>query len=596
MARKKATLSVVTPLDDEARLMASIASLAKIADLPEEERKATIARLADEFTLEQLLATQAAVIKGTLHLRARAFTLTGYCCFYELMHGFPPPEHVVREVECALAAYAEDKGAEILAFRGGWKTISIPGTLTPWYIGLFPTSSNLWFQANDSSASKLGLYIADTIRYHPAFAKTFPHVVPDFDRSWSAEGYELKQTHTDANLTTPLSYPEWRKLNSARRDPSLLCLGYNSSSAIGRHPTGILGFDDIHDEDNTRSPLELEAVLKKVTDTFLPMMVRDETQPVGKQLQTWPLVVGTPWNEDDTYHYLPQTGEFRLFEFPVMREVSPETKDALHIDHTNPFGEQLQGWFKLSWPERMGLKAILAAFNVSREHGFWRMYMLQLKAKKGEGVRFSLFPHHLIDPTQDSAGGCDYASMLAERLKDPKDRSRFAHIMLVKIPHLNKLVIHDCYAEHVTQLDAERQLKKPQVVYPRWRGTWLEMEHKGEEAYQTFSRNPGLKLVPTSTKGVPKKMRHEMGVIPWLEVGQVMVSDADTPGLNFLRTALAKWPNGNLDVWDALHHALKAFPEVLVLRDTEQEGTAPHPTWHKIKKVNAYSLAFGRIP
>lgn len=502
-----------------------------------------------------------------LVVQARAFTLEGYKAFYKLMHGFFPPQHIQDGVTEILRAYADDKGAEILMARGFWKTISFGVTFTTWFMGLFPTESNLWLTANDASGNDLSQAIADTIRFHPAFKSAFPHVVPDMERGWSQAGYEVKQTHTDASCQTKVEYSEWRKINSARRDPSLLALGYNSSSAIGKHPTGILGFDDIHDEKNTVSDLERKTVITKVRDVFLPMLVRNVN---GKVLKTLPLVVGTPWTEDDAYAYLPSTGEFRLHTFPVMREVSPETPGAIYIQHASPVGEELKGWFLLSWPEQMGLANILSAFNLSGKRGFWRMYMLLLLANDAEGVRFLLYPASEIDITQDAAGGCDYASVEAERKKDVKNRSRFAHVYVVKIPRLNKLVVQDCFSEHVSQLDAERQLAKPQAMFPTWRGTWFESDGVGGEALQTFRRNPGLKIVPSPTKGIQKNRRQEIGVIPWLELGQVMISDADTPGLNLLRTSLKKFPNGTTDERDALFHALKAFPEVLSLQNMEE--------------------------
>lgn len=570
--------------------------LLMIGQLPEAERQAQMVLLANSLTDQQkvgFLAWTKQFEEGQYLIEnARYYDLKGFCAFYHLMHGFAPPQHVQDEIAAIFGSAGKDKGVEILASRGSWKTTSIALTFVPWFIGHHPTTANLIIQANDASANATALAVSETIRVHPAFVQVFPHVVPS-ERKWSEDGYFVRQTHTNHTRQKEITEAEWQKLIGAQKDPSLLALSYSSKSVVGKHPTGLFLIDDIHDEENTKSPAMLEDVLKKLTGTILPMVfsLRNESAPVGQQLQTTIVAVGTPWVEGDAMQYLRETGEFEVFEFPVIQEVAPETPGAVRLDHTSPRGEELKGWFRFNWPEKFGLNATLAAFNVSGEFDFWRMYLLQFKARKGEGVRFLLFPAQEIDLTQDAAGGCDYASMLQERKKDPGNRSRFAHVYVVKIPRLNKLVVQECFSEHVTQLEAERQLERPQAIFRHWQGTWLEMEGRGEEAFQTFSRKPNLKLVPATTKGIPKHRRHETGVNPWLQSGMVMISDANTPGLNRLRAALNKWPNGSTDEMDALFHALKAFPEVLQMPSMERGATAQ--SW-KPKPSNYWADAFAR--
>lgn len=571
--------------------------LLAMARLPEEERTAQLLALREALTddqIREILAWHQRFKDGEgLVIDARVYDLQGYNAFYKLMHGFFPPAHVQAEVRAILESSARDKGVEILASRGSWKTTSIALTFVPFFIGHHPTTATLVIQANDASASGTALAIAETIKMHPAFTSVFPHVVPYPERKWSEEGYEVRITHTDCNLQQEVSLAEWAKMTGARKDPSLLALSYSSKSVVGKHPTGLFLIDDIHDEENTKSPAMLEDVLNKLRGTILPMVfsLRDESAPVGQQLVTTIAAIGTPWVEGDAMQYLRETGEFEVFEFPVVQEVSENTENAVRLDHVSPRGEELKGWFLFNWPEKFGYNATLAAFNTSGKYDFWRMYLLKFIAKAGEGVRFILFPAQQIDVTNDVAGGCDYASMMAERKRDPKDRSRFAHVYVVKIPNLNKLVVQECFSEHVTQVEAERQLRRAQNLFKHWRGTWLEMEGVGGEAMQTFQRDPSLNLIPSYTKGVPKHRRHELFVNPWLEIGQVMISDANTPGLNRLRAALAKWPNGSTDEMDALFHALKAFPEVLRLEDN-QEGARPR-TYKQKRSYNAFTSAFG---
>ncbi len=122
----------------------------------------------------------------------------------------------------------------------------------------------------------------------------FPDVRPDPDVGWGMHGYHLKRTD--------LPYHRWRKITAASKgkDPSLLGLGYKSRAVIGKHPTGVLLIDDIHDENNTRSARELEMVRQVFTGTILPTITAE----------TWQVVVGTPWVGDDILAYLKATGRY----------------------------------------------------------------------------------------------------------------------------------------------------------------------------------------------------------------------------------------------------------------------------------------------
>jgi len=575
MARRKDSTPAV-PVDPREEMLQAFLALAA---LPEEERKVQVAELKARLTPEQIAGLKELQDwlenSKILVAQSRTYNLDGYKAFYKLMHGFYPPAHIEAEVKAILDSADLDKGVEILASRGSWKTTSIALTFVPWFIGHHPDTASLIIQANDASANATALAVSETVRIHPGFRQVFPHVVPYPEKKWSEDGYEVRLTHTDYTCTTEVSLGEWTKRTAARKDPTLLALSYSSKSVVGKHPTGLFLIDDIHDEENTKSQAQLDDVLAKLKGTILPMVfsLRDESAPVGKQLLTTIVAVGTPWVEGDAMQYLRETGEFEVYEFPVLSEVSQDTPGAVRIDHVSKRGEELKGWFRFNWPEKFGPNAALAAFNTSGEYDFWRMYLLLFKAKKGEGVRFTLFPAHMIDASQDAAATVDYASIRAEMLKETKNRSRFCHMVAVKLPTLNKVVIKDVYSEFVTQLQAETQIERGQNLYPQLRGTYLEIDGKGEEFYQTLKRKPHLRIIPTSTKGLSKERRHEVGLNPWLEMGQLLVSDENTPGLNRLRTALTKWPHGSTDEMDAAYYIIRAFPEVFHLPDTTKPLT-----------------------
>jgi hypothetical protein len=97
------------------------------------------------------------------------------------------------------------------------------------------------------------------------------------------------------------------------------------------------------------------------------------------------------------------------------------------------------------------------------------------------------------------------------------------------------------------------------------RGTVFESDGKGEEALQIFLRNPNLTLVPMKTGGQGKAERLERQLGPWLENGRIMISDGDTPFLQFLRKSLRKYPQWFKDGIDAVYWAARLMPEVMVL-------------------------------
>lgn len=500
-------------------------------------------------------------------------TPEAFAAYYELRHGHQPLPYIVKEFIIPIyEAKEENKGALIFAYRGSWKTTTITITFTEFRIGKDPERANLIIGVNDESAELCSAAIADGIENSDAFRMVFPQVVPDKEKGWGAEGYEVKRTDIDK--------AEWSRINSARKDPTLLAKGYKSGSVIGKHPDGVLAIDDIHDEGNTISERERRMVIKKVTGTIFPTIVQDENE-----MRSWNVWVGTPWTEDDAYHYVRDTGEFRFTNTPLMREVTQDYDGAVEIRHD----DYLNGWYVLTSPDRFGPKAVIREYNKSGKREFARMYMLDLEQAQEDGLRYHSYPSEMIDYTWPAGGGCDYASIMQEAQKDKDSRSYFAHLYGVLTPQ-NQIVVVDGVVERCTQLQAEKHLARPQVVFKNFRQTAFEADGKGEEALAVFLRNPGLYLMPVTTKGVAKTRRHEIQLAPWLEMGAVRISDADTPALNHLRSELRKWPHWRLDATDALTHLLRIFPEALVLPDTVQDAPTPHK---KEEAANPYVALAG---
>ena len=359
--------------------------------------------------LEELKALR----KDALTAKSREFSPTGFAAFYERVQSNKLKQYQLDEWIIPIHEMKKtDLGIMIEAFRSSWKTTTVTMTWGAFYIGHHPERGNLIISSSGGNANQITEGIKDIIEHTKAWKDCFPHVVPDKKKGWGEAGYEV--------MRTDIPYEEWAGLNTKRKDPSLLGLGVESKSLISKHPDGLLLLDDILDEDNTSSVRQMSGIATKVTGTVLPFIVEDDERPKGQQVITWPIVIGTPWQEDDVYQDLKDTGEFICSKIPIMVEC--EEGEGIFIDH-----EKLHGWYILTDPKRHSLDSIVRLYNRSGHKEFMRMYMLNLKVKmEGEGLIFRTYPHDKIDFTAEMTCGVDYMSMIKDANIDLRNRSYYA--------------------------------------------------------------------------------------------------------------------------------------------------------------------------
>lgn len=508
----------------------------------------------------------------------------GFMAFYFYITGGPMPAHAKMWSHQIYNDKLSDRGSLIFAFRGSWKTTTISQLFTVFRMGHEAWKSNLILQNNDATAQNTTLAISQVIATNPRWKVVFPNVIPDKRKGWGALGYWI--------IDTEVSEEDWAELTSITKDPSLLGLGISSGSVIGKHPTGVLLMDDIHDEKNSSSDLERAYIVKVVAETVFPMAVRDATRPEGDQLETWSLTVGTPWHDQDAYHYIKDTGEFGYLFSPLLFPSNEGDPGAIEFDH-----KELKGWFKLAWGDRIPVDGVISLYNLSGHRGFWRMYLLSLIGASDLGLPFMSFPHQTVLEYEEkydlvACAGVDYASIIELRGKaiDPKNRSKFALAYGYILP-TRVFVITGGMLGHYTQLRAEGHVEKVQGMHDNFRTTAIEMNGKGEEFFAVLARKPELDLFPYLTGKSAKEKRLESELGPWLEMGKIMISDEDTPFLNDLRKALWEFPYGNLDVLDALFGVSKTIPDVLVVDKLPDDKHLPDAR-RKKKHTNPFS-SFG---
>ena len=139
-----------------------------------------------------------------------------------------------------------------------------------------------------------------------------------------------------------------------------------------------------------------------------------------------------------------------------------------------------------------------------------------------------------------------------------------------------------------------------QSRYPHWKYTAVENVGGGAGFIQSIRRNNKIRIVASDLAPMDietrrprnKKARLEKELGPWLENGTIRISNARTPFLDALRRGCEQFfdlPKEDyaFDAWDAVYHAVKMMPEVLVIPSIGEQL----PT--RYKKVRAASPLAG---
>ena len=507
-----------------------------------------------------------------------------FAAYYRYMTGVTLPRHARKWIDTIYEGKSRDMATLTFAFRGSWKTTTISILFTSYRMGKEPWKTNLVLTNNDASGQNITLAIANIISLDPKWKDVFPGVKPDKSNGWGAQGYWIR----DHDMTEE----EWARKTSIQKDPSLLGLGISSGSVIGKHPTGVLLLDDIHDEKNTISMTERSKVVKILTDTIMPMIVPDGTKEEGEQLETWTLAVGTPWHEEDAYHYMRETGEFLFCFTPLLYPTSETAEDAVYFEH-----KKLVGWYRLGWADRCPPKVIKSFYNLSGHRGFGRMYLLSLVASNELGIPYHAYPEETVKAEMHEYpmyGGVDYASVIEIRGKvmDAKNRSKFA-VYWGYVTPMQSLVIVDGIVGHYTQLQSENNVHALQNRYLKYQMTGVEMNGKGEEFFSLMARHPEVVMFPFWVQG-RKPERLESQLAPWIELGKILINDKDSDALNFLRKALAEFPHGNLDVLDALYAISQCIPHVLQIPVTPKGAINAPNNFTAVIRNNPFGRIAGR--
>ncbi len=454
----------------------------------------------------------------------RTDSVDGFLTFYDLVHDQAPPAFVKDWIEAVYEAREKDLGTLIEAFRHSTKTTTFT-TFIAHQIGLYSHKANLLIQNSDDSAKDNIEAIASIIQFNSAFKFFFPNIVPDKTKGWSASGYEI--------MDISMPYEEWRRKNSARKDPTLLGLGRTSRALIGRHPDGVCLIDDIDEENTASSERDAAKTRKILTGTIFPTFTPKETVVI---------VVGTPWTFDDTITYVKATEDFLACFTPIIEDGEPV------------------------WPEKFDEEAIEKLRKKLGQVEFARQCMLDLTAATGLTLKeewLHSYPHDEIDPTWIDFMGVDYAST-SDRQKKNAKRDYFA-MCWGKITPGRTLILIDGFLGKISQQDSYQKLVAQITDLPYLQLVGIESIGKGEEFYELMRLAPEfLPLLPIPShvgRARSKGGRFEDVLSPMFQRGDILLSTKITPFLKSFKDQWVAWDSPNYvydDALDAVYMMLRA--------------------------------------
>jgi hypothetical protein len=493
-------------------------------------------------------------------------TPAAYFAFCELLDGDPPPPHVQRWIHQFFADHEKGVGTVNLASRGFRKT-TYGMKFIAFRVGKEPNKTYVAIGAQDDSPEKVMNSVSVIIESHPEWKRAFPNVIPDKERGWSVEGYYVQDTS--------MPKEEWVKQQVSVIDPTLVAGSYNSKRINGKHPTGVLYIDDIHDINNN-SETQRKDVVKKLTTVILKTVVR-----VNDKLSTWVLGIGVPWATDDGYMTMVNAG-YGFIRTPAMtRSVEGE---GVYIDGVNPtlgvIYDDIVGWWKLTWPENFGTRAIIQERSFGKAD-FWQMIMLDIAIAATGKQRYYEYPKGEVSYDWPTQGGCD-PTTFDEAAKEGKS-SHFALAYLGKRPgKIPRVVVIDGVLEQCSLSQAESHIISAQSKFPNWINTATENVSVGKVFYQAMRLNSAIRIILSGLKGITdakvrsKKDRWLNDAAKYFESGIVQISDADTPFLNALRKLFNNFfdlseHDPAWDAGDAVYHALRQMPDLLKEENEEQK-------------------------
>lgn len=474
----------------------------------------------------------------------------------------------------------EDVHLVVEAFRGSTKSTTCIAFLA-FRIGHHPKLTNLVIGSGDDDANEVAEMVAEIIKENPGWKLAFPNIIPNEKGHWGTKsGYDVVDTNIAG--TGLENYEEWAQLTQGEgRARTLKGVGYKSKYLPGPHPTGVLLVDDIHNEENTSSLRELMKVKKIYKGTIIPMI----------EPETWHMVSGTPWTDNDLISYVKSTGVYKHVFTPAC-EIDKETGK-----NVNP-----------TWPSKWTIARLGRKLKEVKDIEFARMYLLDLEKTKGLVLKeedLKYWPHLELRKygiNWPVIIGVDYTST-ADPLHEKGDYCALGVGRV--IPGGQGIVIADGVKKKLSQAEAEMMVVSWGLKYPTLLGIYVESRFSGLEFYNHLLNNSEVRASGLPIMRVPVKnskgWRYEKEIAPLFQRSRLYLSDEEIPFLNSFKAEWLNWQGDRLekmynnDTLDAVYCIVgseigQSFVSPLV----RQQAKITNPTWGREKEPNPIGLGFGR--
>ena len=483
--------------------------------------------------------------------------------FFLTVTSMPFAPHHIMWADFCWECFGDRVGAIIEAFRGSGKSIFMR-VMMAYLIGLYPEKSSLVLRSADVAARKTAEGIAKIISDHQAWKLWFEKIEPkskpgQAGGEWSAQaGYSV--------VDMSRAEDEWNVIEAARTSPTLTKFGLGSKSVLGSRVTLAMLADDLHDEENSESPSQLERMISRFQG-----IVENSRTPESRLA-----MIGTPWAINDLLQQLPRTGEYRKLKTPITLEGTyPGTP---------------------TWPEHYDETAIDKLYNKDLTAGkteFKRNQLLDLEAEIAVQLTWSEYPYGKIQDHWPVRIGVDFAEL--EETASGKGRSYFCAACSVQEPQSGSWIVFDGFLGQITQEQAENIIVELHDKYQgRVEVITIEAIGGGAVFQQMMVRmHKDIYIVGEKGDGIPKEVRWERMLAPNFGRGRILISNKPShPFLDRVRQALRAYPriskrgDWSADILDALVWAhYYAFHETGdPLRRRQKKVSKPNP-WLELAKL-----------
>lgn len=493
-----------------------------------------------------------------------------------------------------IIAYRESTAVMLECHRSAGKTFF----MIIWVLFLIwirPIGSTQYIRISDAVATETDKAVAIIVEQNPGWKMICPHVVPDEKKGWSSEGRNF--------WDNTVEYGEWTRRTFADHgtEPSLLCAGVTSGSIIGKHPSNGQWFDDLHNEKNTRSALEMQAIVDSVEKDIAATW----TRPGAKK----PMVgcACTFWSEKDAYHAMLRTGLFRHIKTPmfVYEEKQVISVNGKDIDVTwlgktpvedDFYGRKIRSLWHKGYPA-----SEIRSLQKRNPVYFPMMYLCDLSAAKGKVLKrewLAEYPHEKIMNNWPTYFGIDFAS--TEDKLQKKDTDFFTIGIWKGLPGGGAVLVGGVRIRIGSQ-EAVLKTKGVASQHPNLAVVAVEKWGKGEVFKDQMLYSSNLPIVPYPLAGTPvrsKGQRFADGLAPLFTSGRAWISDVHD---EFIECFIEEWiswdgsktATGHDDCLDGAYWgAMAAIGHLMTATDDTE--AAPRSRSQK-RDATRKALSFGRL-